>query len=84
MKEKIIAIDQGTSSTRAVLYDAKGRLLDAAQEEFEQFFPIHFLCQKRLDPSNVQWKWAATKSPLGILHFHSTAAQQRGSNNTAH
>ena len=39
MKEKIIAIDQGTSSTRAVLYDAKGRLLDAAQEEFEQFFP---------------------------------------------
>ena len=38
MKEKIIAIDQGTSSTRAVLYDAKGRLLDAAQEEFEQFF----------------------------------------------
>ena len=39
MKEKIIAIDQGTSSTRAVLYDSKGRLLDAAQEEFEQFFP---------------------------------------------
>ena len=39
MKEKIIAIDQGTSSTRAVLYDTKGRLLDAAQEEFQQFFP---------------------------------------------
>ena len=37
MKEKIIAIDQGTSSTRAVLYDTKGRLLDAAQEEFNNF-----------------------------------------------
>lgn len=39
MKEKIISIDQGTSSTRSVLYDGKGRLLDSAQEEFDQYFP---------------------------------------------
>ena len=39
MKEKIISIDQGTSSTRSVLYDGKGRLLDSVQEEFDQYFP---------------------------------------------
>ncbi len=39
MKEKIISIDQGTSSTRSVLYDGKGQLLDSAQEEFDQYFP---------------------------------------------
>ena len=39
MKEKIISIDQGTSSTRSVLYNKKGEFLDASQEEFDQFFP---------------------------------------------
>ena len=38
-KDKIISIDQGTSSTRSVLYDENGRLVDAVQEEFEQIFP---------------------------------------------
>ena len=38
-KDKIISIDQGTSSTRSVLYDEHGRLVDAVQEEFEQIFP---------------------------------------------
>ena len=39
MEEKIISIDQGTSSTRSVLYSKKGELLDSSQEEFEQYFP---------------------------------------------
>ena len=39
MKEKIISIDQGTSSTRSVLYNNKGQLIDAVQIEFEQIFP---------------------------------------------
>ena len=38
-KDKIISIDQGTSSTRSVLYDENGHLVDAVQEEFEQIFP---------------------------------------------
>jgi len=40
MKEKIIAIDQGTSSTRSVLYDKNGQLIDSVQEEFTQYFPF--------------------------------------------
>ena len=39
MKEKIISIDQGTSSTRSVLYDKNGLYLDSSQEEFDQYFP---------------------------------------------
>ena len=39
MKDKIISIDQGTSSTRSVLYNSQGQFLASAQEEFDQFFP---------------------------------------------
>ena len=39
MNNKIISIDQGTSSTRSVLYDNNGQFIDAVQEEFEQIFP---------------------------------------------
>ena len=39
MKDKIISIDQGTSSTRSVLYDKKGQYIDSVQQEFDQLFP---------------------------------------------
>ena len=39
MSKKIISIDQGTTSTRAVLFDEKGNLLDYEQKEFLQSFP---------------------------------------------
>ena len=39
MKDKIISIDQGTSSTRSVLYNSQGQFLASAQEEFDQYFP---------------------------------------------
>ena len=39
MKEKIISIDQGTTSTRSVLYDKGGNFICSAQQEFNQFFP---------------------------------------------
>ena len=40
MAEKyIIALDQGTTSSRAVLFDQQGTLLDIAQKEFTQHFP---------------------------------------------
>ena len=39
MNKKIVAIDQGTSSTRAVLYDDNFHFLSSVQEEFSQFYP---------------------------------------------
>jgi glycerol kinase len=35
----LLAIDQGTTSTRSLLFDASGRLLDCAQREFAQHYP---------------------------------------------
>jgi len=37
--EHILAIDQGTTSTRALLFDDSARILAVAQEPFEQHFP---------------------------------------------
>lgn len=38
-KKYILAIDQGTTSSRAILFDRKGGIAGVAQREFEQFFP---------------------------------------------
>jgi glycerol kinase len=35
----VLAIDQGTTSSRAMLFDASGAVLGAAQHEFRQIFP---------------------------------------------
>ena len=35
----ILAIDQGTTSTRAILFDKRCKIISAAQQEFRQFFP---------------------------------------------
>ncbi|MFD8921579.1 FGGY family carbohydrate kinase, partial [Streptomyces sp. NPDC059569] len=35
----ILAIDQGTTSSRAMLFDRDGRVVGVAQREFEQIFP---------------------------------------------
>lgn len=39
MKKFILALDQGTSSSRALLFDHTGSTLAVAQEEFPQYFP---------------------------------------------
>ena len=35
----ILALDQGTTSSRALLFDGEGRILGLAQDEFRQIFP---------------------------------------------
>jgi len=35
----LLALDQGTSSSRAIVFDPEGRTLAMAQQEFEQLFP---------------------------------------------
>ena len=39
MEEYILAIDQGTTSTRAILFDQNGQLCYMQQREFKQYFP---------------------------------------------
>ena len=39
MKKLLVAIDQGTTSTRAILFDVKGNVKFISQFEFKQYFP---------------------------------------------
>src|SRR5215475_12961156 len=35
----ILSLDQGTTSSRAILFDKNGRVLQMAQKEFTQYYP---------------------------------------------
>src|SRR5580658_9586024 len=35
----ILALDQGTTSSRAIVFDADGAIVAVAQKEFQQFYP---------------------------------------------
>ncbi len=39
MKKFLVAIDQGTTSSRTVLFDVKGNIRFKSQLEFKQYFP---------------------------------------------
>ncbi|MDG1254773.1 MAG: glycerol kinase GlpK [Glaciecola sp.] len=39
MTQGILSIDQGTTSTRAIVFDKQGKALCSAQQEFTQYFP---------------------------------------------
>ncbi|MGR9048840.1 glycerol kinase GlpK [Halobacillus faecis] len=39
MKQYILSIDQGTTSSRAILFNYEGQIVETAQKEFEQHFP---------------------------------------------
>ncbi|HLR08906.1 MAG TPA: glycerol kinase GlpK [Bacillota bacterium] len=39
METYILALDQGTTSSRAILFNHDGEIVETAQREFEQFFP---------------------------------------------
>jgi glycerol kinase len=39
MKQYILALDQGTSSSRAIVFDHEGNICSTAQMEFTQYFP---------------------------------------------
>lgn len=39
MKQYILAIDQGTTSSRAILFNKRGEIVASAQKEFPQYFP---------------------------------------------
>ena len=38
MTDYVLALDQGTTSSRAILFDRAGRIVSSAQEEFPQIY----------------------------------------------
>lgn len=39
MKKYIMALDQGTTSSRCIIFDKKGTVCAMAQKEFSQIYP---------------------------------------------
>ena len=39
MKKYIVSIDQGTTSSRTIIFDYEGNIVSQAQKEFQQYFP---------------------------------------------
>ena len=55
MTRFIIAIDQGTTSSRAIVFDEVGKIVAVAQQEFTQFFPADGWVEH--DPEEI---WTST------------------------
>lgn len=60
MKKYIIALDQGTTSSRAVLFNEQAEIVGMAQQEFTQIFPQSGWVEH--DPKEI------FSSQLGVLH----------------
>ena len=59
MAKYLIAIDQGTTSSRSIVFDKQGNIIEAAQKEFTQIFPKPGWVEH--DPMEI---WS---SQLGVL-----------------
>lgn len=61
MKKYVLAIDQGTTSTRAILFDKKGKTAAKAQKEIECFYPHRGWVEQ--DPTEI---WTSVFDVINI------------------
>ena len=67
MKKYILSIDQGTTSSRVILFDNNFKMLDIIQKEFTQYFPHDGWVEH--DPIEI---WKSVKNLLlNMLKKHS-------------
>ncbi|PPB49898.1 glycerol kinase [Arthrobacter pityocampae] len=59
-QQYVIAIDQGTTSSRAIVFDHKGDIVSSGQKEHEQIFPKAGWVEH--DPAEI---WANTREVIG-------------------
>ncbi|GAA2566637.1 glycerol kinase GlpK [Microbacterium binotii] len=61
MADYVLAIDQGTTSTRAMIFDRKGSVISVGQKEHEQIFPKAGWVEH--DPAEI---WHNTQEVIGL------------------
>ena len=59
MKKFLVAIDQGTTSSRVILFDTNGNIKFTCQQEFKQYFPKNGWVEH--NPNEI---WKTTLSSL--------------------
>jgi glycerol kinase len=67
----ILALDQGTTSSRAIVFDSDSRIVSAAQREYRQIFPAPGYVEH--DPSDI-WTSQAETAVEALRKAHLTAA----------
>ena len=84
MKKYILTLDQGTTSSRAILFDENGKIASLAQKEFTQFYPKPGWVEH--DPMEI-WSSQASviteailKDPAMMLYLD-TQSSRKGSPN---
>lgn len=70
MKKYILALDQGTTSSRAILFDKSGTICSSKQLEFTQIFPEPG--QVEHDPMEI-WLTQLTTAKLAMSHIGAQA-----------
>jgi len=72
MKKFVLAIDQGTTSTRAMIFNHSGEVIGVKQKEHEQYYPKPGWVEH--DPLEI---WSATQFVAqGVLHDHQLEPEQ--------
>jgi len=72
MRQFILAIDQGTTSSRAILFDRAGNVRGVAQEEFRQIFP-----QPGWVEHDANEIWATQRAVVeSVMREHAVAARE--------
>lgn len=72
MKRYILAVDQGTTSSRALLFDQGGGVIGVAQKEFTQYFPQPGWVEH--DPLEI---WGSVQSVMAeVLATHRVSAAE--------
>ena len=58
MGKYIMALDQGTTSSRCILFDKKGNMCSVAQKEYKQYYPkpgwVNMI-RRKSGPPRFQW-----------------------------
>ena len=62
MQKFVMAIDQGTTSTRAIIFDKAGNIKGIAQKEFRQIFPHPGWVEH--DPTEI---WSSVLSVVNVI-----------------
>ena len=71
----LMAMDQGTTSSRAIIFNKKGQIVATAQKDFEQFFPKSGWVEH--DPKEI-WSSQASVATEAITKANITASQVAG------
>ena len=54
----ILALDQGTTSSRCIIYDKKGNMMSVAQKEFTQKYPKDgWVEHDAMEIWSLRWEW---------------------------